>query len=212
MQHFTKEQARRWARQQRHRLDEISYKRLNEALFLRLVSLFCWDRLHSLHTFLPIIERREPDTWQLVHWLWQHHPQLQIWVPRVHGQQLEHSQLLPGIELQNSQWGVPEPALGAKPILATPPDLVLVPLLACDKQGNRVGYGKGFYDRFLAQLPHTTLRLGLSFWAPLPAFHDIEEHDEPLHLLATPAGVYDFRTAEQKAMHVHLLAKQNSAP
>jgi 5-formyltetrahydrofolate cyclo-ligase len=68
------------------------------------------------------------------------------------------------------------------------PDFVLVPLLAFDADGNRLGYGGGYYDRTLAALPNA-FRLGCGFAAQEIDIVPVEPHDQPLHAIATELGV-----------------------
>jgi 5-formyltetrahydrofolate cyclo-ligase len=68
---------------------------------------------------------------------------------------------------------------------------VIIPLLAFDERGYRVGYGKGFYDRFLQGL--TTLKVGVSFFESGDDIEDVNEHDVQMDLCITPHRVYDFR-------------------
>ncbi|MFT7421185.1 MAG: 5-formyltetrahydrofolate cyclo-ligase, partial [Arcticibacterium sp.] len=67
-----------------------------------------------------------------------------------------------------------------------------VPLLAFDKKGHRVGYGKGFYDRFLENATENTTIAGLSLFEAEEAIEDIEETDVALHHLVTPQRLYSF--------------------
>lgn len=93
-----------------------------------------------------------------------------------------------GFEL--SSWGIPKP-VGAK---VTEPDLiqlVLIPLLAYDEKGNRLGYGKGYYDKFLATLDQSVMKIGLSFFPPessIPA----DLHDIGLDICFSPDQIHHF--------------------
>jgi 5-formyltetrahydrofolate cyclo-ligase len=99
-----------------------------------------------------------------------------------------------GGDLVEGSFGIMEPPASSPDIT---PDVVLVPLLAFDRKGNRLGYGKGYYDRALADLKAvnpTVLAVGIAFAEqiclfPLPA----EPHDYKLDLVATPLQVFDFR-------------------
>ena len=71
-------------------------------------------------------------------------------------------------------------------------DLVFVPLLAFDKTGQRVGYGKGFYDRFLAACRPDTIKIGLSLETSVAQVADVHEGDVVLDYVITPAGVIKF--------------------
>ncbi len=71
------------------------------------------------------------------------------------------------------------------------PDYLLVPLLAFDRSGNRLGYGGGFYDRTLARLPRA-IAVGCAFSAQELDAVPVAEYDAPLHAVATEAGVLLF--------------------
>lgn len=68
--------------------------------------------------------------------------------------------------LRISSWGIPEP-IDYIEVPSNDIDLVLVPMLVSDVKGNRIGYGKGFYDRFLIDLPDSVLKLGVSYFEPI---------------------------------------------
>ena len=70
--------------------------------------------------------------------------------------------------------------------------MVLVPLLAFDKLGHRVGYGKGYYDRFLAKCPPNCLRIGLSLFDPVERIDDVVPTDIRLNSCLTPVHTYVF--------------------
>ena len=89
----------------------------------------------------------------------------------------------PGVELARGRYGTMHP-LGA----AVMPDFVLVPLVAFDATGHRLGYGGGYYDRTLAGLPHA-FRLGCAYAAQQVAHVPVEETDFHLHAVATEGGV-----------------------
>jgi len=95
-------------------------------------------------------------------------------------------------EFANSEWGIPEP-VGGSVLEPTNFDIVLIPLLAFDLKGNRVGYGKGFYDRFLVNCRPDCLKIGISLFDPVERIEDVESHDIPLDIAICPAKLYDFR-------------------
>jgi 5-formyltetrahydrofolate cyclo-ligase len=93
-----------------------------------------------------------------------------------------------------SDWGILEPTeetsvrLNPKDI-----DVVFIPLLAVDTQGHRVGYGKGFYDRFLAQVKPDVIKIGLSLEEPIEPIEDLNPYDIALDFAITPDATYRFR-------------------
>ncbi len=70
--------------------------------------------------------------------------------------------------------------------------MVLIPLLAFDLQGNRVGYGKGFYDKLLSDCRPSCIRVGLSLFDATDNITDINNLDQPLSLAITPSGMVSF--------------------
>ncbi|MDY6994028.1 MAG: 5-formyltetrahydrofolate cyclo-ligase, partial [Pseudomonadota bacterium] len=71
-------------------------------------------------------------------------------------------------------------------------NLVLCPLLAFDKKGFRVGYGKGFYDRFFQKCQPNAIKVGLSFEEAVEHIEDINQYDIPLNYCVTPKKLYVF--------------------
>jgi 5-formyltetrahydrofolate cyclo-ligase len=146
-----------------------------------------------IHRFMPALDRREPDPAPLVAWLRSRNPRLRELVPRIIPGTGRIESLYVGADTRwrFDKWGIPEPVEGetASPSVA---DLVFVPLLAFDKSGHRVGYGKGFYDRFLTECRADCVRIGLSWFGPVDAIEDLRPEDIPLHLCITPERIYAF--------------------
>jgi 5-formyltetrahydrofolate cyclo-ligase len=144
--------------------------------------------VQTLHLFLPIQKNNEPDTWKIIHRLRLEHPSIRIVVPKINGSDtLDHYEL-DEATLGTNTLGIPEPEAG-KRRQAAEIDLVIVPLVIADKSGHRVGYGKGYYDRFLVQCPASCVKVGLSFFPPVSRIPGIEAHDHPLDWLVLPEDV-----------------------
>ncbi len=108
----------------------------------------------------------------------------------------ENNQLQPIEVTEHTQYslnkyGIAEPMDGT-PIPIDSIDMVIVPLLAFDTSGHRVGYGKGYYDRFLALCKPDCIRLGFSFFDPIPSIEDVHALDVTLHMGITPEKSYIF--------------------
>lgn len=102
--------------------------------------------------------------------------------------------LTPATELVENRWGVPEAVSSDQSSMTTDQvDLVIVPLLAYDARGYRVGYGKGYYDRFLADCRPDVRKIGVSFFEPVPQIEDVDEFDVRLDACVTPEKVISFR-------------------
>lgn len=142
----------------------------------------------TLHTFLPQHNKTEIDTWKIISALQLFFPHIDIVVPYIipGTRELEHYLLTESTILVKNQWGIPEPdPLTSKKVLPEILDVVLIPLLAFDKKGYRVGYGGGYYDRFLAQCQPETLKVGLSFFEPVPVIEDIDGFDIKMNACIT---------------------------
>ncbi|RZK43952.1 MAG: 5-formyltetrahydrofolate cyclo-ligase [Pedobacter sp.] len=144
----------------------------------------------SIHLFLPILERKEPDTFLIIDWLTVNYPTIEIIVPSSEfATNLMKHHTYPGREnLALNAYNIPEPQ--NEPLSKVNPDLVIVPLLAFDENGNRVGYGKGFYDRFLQSI--NAEKIGLSFFAPVSEISDVNLYDVKLDKCITPDGIFVF--------------------
>jgi 5-formyltetrahydrofolate cyclo-ligase len=88
-------------------------------------------------------------------------------------------------------WGITEPKEG-RVIEPEQIDLILVPLLVCDKFGYRVGFGKGFYDRYLALCRKDVVKIGFSYFDPIDKIADTGQFDVPLTYCITPQHTYEF--------------------
>lgn len=158
------------------------------ALAQQCLSLPLWDK-SIFHLFMSIQRQKEVDTHPLLTLL--QGRDKQVVLPKVEGKTLLHFLLTDDTLLKENTWGIAEPQQGI-PITPAQLEVVFVPLLAFDKKGHRVGYGKGFYDSFLAECPKTTCKIGLSFFAPIPEIEGIEKTDIPLDYVVTPSKIYSF--------------------
>lgn len=88
-------------------------------------------------------------------------------------------------------FGVDEP-VGGKKVSTAAIEMVIVPLLSFDKKGNRVGYGKGYYDRFLTDCNNSCIKIGFSYFGPVDTIEDINQYDIPLDYCITPEQIFTF--------------------
>lgn len=155
-----------------------------------LLQIPIWDFFYY-HIFLSIEEKNEVDTLPLITLL--QGKDKNIVVPKVSGKNsMENYLLTDSTPFKKSAWGVPEPLDGIE-IPESKIDVVFVPLLAFDTLGNRVGYGKGYYDTFLNKCRKETVKIGLSFFgAENERITDVNENDVKLDYCVTPEKVYEF--------------------
>ena len=165
-------------------IDSISMAIANKALKLSI-----WDKTYY-HIFLPISEKKEVDTQYLLHIL--QGRDKSILVPKADfiSGKMTHILLQENTLIKTSSYGIPEPEEGIE-VSSEKIEVVFVPLLAFDSKGNRLGYGKGFYDRFLKECSPTCIFVGLSFFEPEKELNS-EAMDVPLHYCITPEKIHSF--------------------
>lgn len=155
---------------------------------------FAWPMLNfirQLHIYLPLEEKAEPDTWQILDRLRREHAHIRLIIPKVVNNQMEHYYFEGMHQLEKSKWNIWEPKQGV-PVSIEKIDAVLAPLLICDKAGHRVGYGKGFYDKFLVQCKPNCLKVGISFFEPVEKIEAVEATDIPLNFCLTSNTLHSF--------------------
>ena len=187
-----KAEARILFRQQRSSLTTLQVNVFQDLLLIRFQEL-ALPYFNYVHAYLPIYKNNEPDTDPLLEWLKFSTPGLQIVYPKVSPLDFSMKHYLHEDDMyfDMNQYGIPEP-VGGKEIMPEELDLVFVPLLGFDLQGNRVGYGKGYYDRFLSKCKEDVIKVGLSFLSPIDCIEDVDFFDKKLDFCITPERVYAF--------------------
>ena len=131
------------------------------------------------HIFLPILSRNEVNTWFFVEYLHSLGKKVVVSQSDIQKGTMNHFVVTAETQFQENAWGIPEP-VHAESIDVQKIEVVIVPLLVSDKQMNRVGYGKGFYDKFLSECRLGVLKIGLSFFSPIDKIQDTTPLDIPL--------------------------------
>jgi 5-formyltetrahydrofolate cyclo-ligase len=190
---MTKAELRKVYLQKRQELSEAEYMQLNHALCEMFFAQVELSFVRVLHLFIPIEKKREPDTWLIIDRIRREFPHIKLSIPRVdHATgELQHVYFEGLHQLRPNNWGILEPKDGISTRLSDI-NMVLVPMLTFDKFGDRVGYGKGFYDKFLEQCP-AAKSVGLSLFEPVEEIDDVAEHDVPMNFCVTPLQAYRFR-------------------
>lgn len=149
------------------------------------------SRVHFLHLFIPIEKFNEIDTRPIVERVWRDYPNVVTVVPRVDFDANEITSLKygPSTQVARNVWNIDEPTHDDF-VETELIDMVLVPGVAFDKRGHRVGYGKGFYDRFLAKCREDCVKVGLSYFEPVDRIEDSHDGDIRVDFVVTPRGPY----------------------
>lgn len=167
----------------------IASRSIGERLFTE-VDL---SRVKRLHSFIRISKFNEIDTSNIYYRIWHERRGIATFAPRADlaKGEMESVRFDESTDLIENTWGIREPNSND---LAEPDefDLVLVPLLCFDLLGQRVGYGKGFYDRFLSRCRTDCLKIGLCHFPPVEIIDDIGETDIPLDACITPDRAFRF--------------------
>ena len=136
---------------------------------------------------MPLPKRKEVNIWPIISLLWAQKVLTITSVPGRDGQ-LRHAIFNEKTPLaHHRRWGVLCPKEGPLQDTVDDLDAVLVPLLAFDRKGNRLGYGKGCYDRFLARTK--SVKVGVSLLPPVERV-PVQAHDVPLDYVVTPSEVH----------------------
>lgn len=149
-----------------------------------------WDFFY-FHIFLGIEEYKEVDTLPLITLI--QGKDKHVVIPKMCGENaLDHYLLTDSTVLKKNAWKIPEPIDGIM-VPEEKIDVVFLPLLAFDTLGNRVGYGKGYYDFFLHKCRKDVIKIGLSFLsAEETPITDTHENDVRLDYCITPDKIYKF--------------------
>ncbi|HMR56862.1 MAG TPA: 5-formyltetrahydrofolate cyclo-ligase [Cyclobacteriaceae bacterium] len=190
---MTKQALRKLYLQKRNNLTEAEYTQFNFQIYQHFFASVDLSFIKIIHTYLPIASKREVDTWLIIDRIKREFPHIRISIPKVSPQNntLDNFYFEGLHQLTTNEWGIQEPKQGI-PTEIKKIDMVLVPLLAFDAHGHRVGYGKGYYDIFLKTCRPDCQRIGLSLFSSVENIDDIYSMDVSLHQCITPEGLIEF--------------------
>ena len=187
-----KSELRRLYREKRKALTESQRLKLDDLLLIQFQKLSL-PPLQAILSFYPIEDKKEINTFIITDYLQFTNPGLQVAYPKTNLQEHTMEAIVAEDEdsFERNAYNIPEPARGE----AIDPqwlDAVLVPMLTFDSKGYRVGYGKGFYDRFLKSCREDCITIGLCYFDPVETILDAGEYDVTLNYCITPQQVYVF--------------------
>jgi 5-formyltetrahydrofolate cyclo-ligase len=187
-----KSELRKLYQDKRMHLAKHELVRLDSLLLIQFQQVSLGD-ITCLLSYWPIHEKAEINTHLMIDYLAFQIPGLELAFPvMVHNAEVFKPVLVDDeTHYLKNEYGIAEP-LNGEEISPEDIDLVFVPLLAFDTNGFRVGYGKGFYDRFLKTCRKDVLKIGFSYFDAERPFDDINEFDVPLNICITPNKIYEF--------------------
>lgn len=165
-----------------------------------------WDDLLLIHfqtlrlpfldyvlSFYPIEQNNEVTTFLITDYLHFKNPNLKICYPKTNSKDCTMQAIVCNADsiFEANEFNIPEP-LDTEVANPESIDLVIAPLLAFDLRGYRVGYGKGFFDRYLKECREDCIKVGFSYFDPLASIDDANDFDVPLDFCITPQRTYVF--------------------
>lgn len=187
---MTKKQLRTKYKALRQSLSQSQIDDFSLAIANRLLSLDIWKK-SFYHIFLTIEEQKEINTDYILNILSGKDKNIIISKSNFDNFSMTHYLLTDNTTIKKNSYNIPEPVDGIE-ISSSQIEVVFVPLLAFDNLGNRVGYGKGFYDRFLTNCKPETIKIGLSFFDTEKEVFEVSEEDVRLDYCVTPNRVFRF--------------------
>ncbi|MDA7700623.1 5-formyltetrahydrofolate cyclo-ligase [Methylophilaceae bacterium] len=175
----------------RRELSSSKFEEESSQLVQNTIELIKKYKPECIHCFLPIHSKDEINTTPIIQYCWENNINVVVPVSNFEDGTLKNAEFRPHTKTKQTKNNITEPIdpiwIGNNSI-----NLVITPLLAFDCNGYRVGYGKGFYDRFFASLPKEVKRVGISLFDPCTEIVDISTHDIPLTHCVTPNKTYAF--------------------
>jgi 5-formyltetrahydrofolate cyclo-ligase len=172
--------------------DEISL--LSKRIFINFINYFKPVSDQKIHIFIPIEKFKEINTQIFIDYFLSRN--IKIFVPKIVDTKLISVEIFSDTQFETNNWGISEPVSNEDSEVLDF-DFVITPLLYCDFKGNRVGYGKGFYDQFFENISKDSKKIGVNYFNPDYMIDDVWENDIPLDYLVTPIEVLSFSSKSE---------------
>ena len=185
-----KSEARKLFLQKRKALTPNECLKLDDLLLIQFQRLD-WSTICCVGNFYPMDAHNEPNSLLLAKYLQAIIPGLTMAYPRIQPDGYQMDFYAETESLSENKWGIQEP-LPLNKVLPSQMEAILVPLLGFDQSGQRIGFGKGYYDRYFENYPKEGLRIGISYFEPIPNIQDTHQFDVPLTHCSTPWNSYEF--------------------
>ena len=189
----TKQELRNYWLEKRSNLTEPQKNIFSHQIKDLFTAKFVLHSIECIHVFLPVVEKCEVRTWSLIQYLLEKYPQIKVCAPiisDIKNRKMDSILLERNTSYTKNKWGIDEPTTGAT-VKPDAIDIVLIPLIVFDYQGHRLGYGGGFYDRYLANCTKAK-KIGLSFFDSIDKIPEINTYDIKMDFCVTPKTVYTF--------------------
>lgn len=172
--------------------DEVSF--LSEKIFANFINCLKPISGQKVHIFIPIEKFKEINTKIFIDYFLNNN--IRVFVPKIVDKKLISVEIFQDTRFDLNNWGISEPVSNIDSKVLDF-DFVITPLLYCDAKGNRVGYGKGFYDQFFGDISRKSKKIGVNHFNPDDIIDDVWENDIPLDYLVTPTDVLSFTSRSE---------------
>ena len=183
-----KTEVRKYYRAKRKELSREEVLSKSEQIFAN-IKHFDFTLDQKFHIFLPIERNNEINTYPIIDWLFDQGKSVVL--PLVIGDDMINCKVEKGFKTLQNSLRIPEP-IHYTEIDSSEIDVVFVPMFVADQFGNRVGYGGGYYDKFLSRCRPETKKIGLTYFRPIDNIDDAYAGDVPLDYLLTPEEIVSF--------------------
>lgn len=185
---MTKSELRTIYKSKRKQLSSDEVNEISLLISENLKSMPIWGN-SNFHIFIPILNQNEINTLIIIDYLFQ--LEKQVIVPKVEGDKMLSCLIDKNTEFELGNFNVPEPKFFQ---LFEPKniDVIFMPMMICDQKGNRIGYGGGFYDRFLKECKKDIIKIGLNFFQPISKIDEVFDTDIPLNYCVTADEIVSF--------------------
>lgn len=172
--------------------DEISL--FSKRIFQNFINYFKPVSDQKIHIFIPIEKFKEINTQIFIDYFLSRN--IKVFIPKIVDTKLISVEIFSDTQFETNNWGISEP-VSTEDSEVLDFDFVITPLLYCDFKGNRVGYGKGFYDQFFENISKNSKKIGANYFNPDDMIDDVWENDIPLDYLVTPTEVLSFSSKSE---------------
>ena len=196
-------------KEKRSKINLSQYQYLCKCIYNNLIKLEIWDK-DFFHIYLSNDSKKEVSTNDIMSLLMKKNKK--VIVPKICHDQLIHFEIDLNTEFIINELGIREPIIDVefdKSLI----EVIIVPLLVFDRKGHRVGYGGGYYDRFMSNAPKNVVKIGLSLFEPIDEISDINQNDIELNFVVTPSKTYslhkDGDSSTNLNIRLHIPLKTN---
>ena len=169
---MNKKEARKKSKEERQKLSFEQVDEKSLAIANQLVQMDIWNK-NYYHLFLPIEEQKEVNSEYILNILQAKDKEIVISKSDFATTSMTHYLLTDNTKIKKNVYNIPEPITG-KIISNDLIDTVITPLIICDLNGYRVGYGKGFYDNFFNSCKPTVKRFGIGYFSPIKKIENVD--------------------------------------